>query len=122
MKIKAILIDPEHKRIKEVQIERGLKGLYDILDCSMVEIPVHYDNGDAMYSNEEAWLEVDPKDQIFGFEFPDWDYPILGKSLIVGTDDEGQDINCRSTIDDFKDIIWRDNAYMRHTGIKIGMI
>jgi hypothetical protein len=122
MKIKAILIDPEHKRIREVQIERGLKGLYDILDCQMVEIPIHYPNGDIIYCNEEAWLEVDPKDLLFGFEFPDWDYPILGKSLIVGSDDEGEDVDCRTKSDDLKEIIWRDNAFMRHTGIKIGMI
>jgi hypothetical protein len=31
-----------------------------------------------------------------------WDYPILGNAVILGTDEEGNSVDAKSLIDDFK--------------------
>ena len=118
--MKALLIDPYERTIKEVKHAGDLKSLYELLDCSMVEAPIDYPNGDTLYCDEEGW--VYPREFLAGFMFPDWDYPILGKALIVGSDEDGRDVGCLSDVDDFKNIIWKNHNEMMKHGERIGML
>ena len=118
--MKAILIDPYKKEITIVEYTGELKNLYDLLECATVEAPIRYDNGDIMYCDEEAWIF--PKDTYAGFDFKGWSYAILGKALVVGSGDEGEDVTCISQPEDFKDICWRDDIYMKHMGERMGIL
>ena len=120
--MKAILINPYNNTILEVEHDGNLKSIYKLLDCSMIEAPVHYDNNDTMYCNENAWLEVEVDSILAGFMFPDYSYAILGKALIVGTDDEGNDVECKSNISDFDNIIWKNDNQMRNQGLSMGLL
>lgn len=119
--MKTILIDPIKKTIEMVEHTGGLDSIYGLLECSTFEAPVSYDNGDAMYCDEEAWLNVS-EEKLGGFIFPGWTYPILGKGLVVGSTDEGSDADCKSDITSFQSIIWKDDAQMKKHGRMIGML
>ena len=30
--------------------------------------------------------------------FDDWEYPLVGNAIILGTDDEGESVDCKSTV------------------------
>lgn len=101
--MRAILINPENRSIKEIQIEGGLDSMYKAMDCEVVEAPISFDNEDVLYCDEEGLF----KPQKGGITMKDWCMPILGKMLIVGTDEEGCDVDAVSRIRDVrKSIIW----------------
>lgn len=120
--MKALLIDPYNKEIREVIHDGTLKSIYLLLDCQMIEAPVSYDNNDIMYCNEEAWLRGGQDTILAGFMFPNWSYAILERGLIVGTDEEGNDIDCKSKIEDFNNIIWKDHSEMTNQGILMELL
>lgn len=121
--MRAILIDPETKTVTEVQIDGSLHDIYKVLDCNMIEAPVRYPNGDFMYCDEEYWLTYNPEEAPCGFMFPNWRYAILGKALIVGSDDEGNDVDCVSNPAEFEvNIVWRSPSDMVKQGIRMGMV
>lgn len=120
--MKAILIDPVTRTVTTVEHDGTLDSTYNLLGCSMIESPVRYENGDAMYCDEEAWLNVD-ENPLAGFKYPDYLYGILGKALIVGSNDEGEDDDCKSTVEEIaKDITWLDDAEMRKQGKEMRII
>lgn len=119
--MKAILVDPFNRTIEMVDHKGGLQSIYNLLDCTTFEAPIQYDNGDAMYVDEEAWLNVDDN-KLAGFTFPNIPHVILGKGLIVGTDHEGADVDCKSVPTDFSDVIWKTDPEMRQQGRIIGVL
>lgn len=105
--MRAILINPEDRTVTEIQIEGGLDSMYKAMDCEMVEAPISFDNADTLYCDEEGLF----KHQKGGITMKDWCMPILGKMLIVGTDEEGCDVDAVSKVKDIqKDIIWVNEA------------
>lgn len=98
--MKAILINPETQTISEIQIDGGLESMYKAMDCEMIEAPVNFDNDDTLYCDEEGLF----KPQKGGIIAKDWCMPILGKVLIVGSDDEGNSVDVRGTIETYKDM------------------
>lgn len=120
--MKAILIDPDTQTVAVCEHDGGLESLYKLLDCQSIEAPIQYDNNDIMYCDEESWLHISDSDNLSGFMFPNWRYPILGRGLIVGTDDEGEDVDCNSDPLDFINIMWCNHVTMVKHGISIGML
>ena len=120
--MKALLINSQTRTITEVSYTGKLDDAYRLLNCAMIEAPVSFSNGDTMYCDEEAWLNVSEDDDLHGFMLPGWSYSILGNALIVGTSDEGEDVACKSEVKDFANTIWRDHAYMIRQGEAMGMI
>lgn len=103
--MRAILINPEKKEITEIQIGDDYKEIYKVIDCECFSAPVIYDNNDALYCDDEG-LFVPQKG---GIIMTDWNYPILGKMLILGTDNDGNSTNAKSNIEFFTDnITWLD--------------
>ena len=120
--MKALLIDPVAKTVTEVDYKKGLKSLYKLLECEMVEAPVYFDNGDVLYCDEEAWLKVGDE-PINGFILPGWHSPIIGRGLVVGTDHStGDDMPCMSSIEDVNRTSWCDPIHLRAWGEQIGLI
>jgi len=120
--MKAILIDPFKKEIREVQTDGTLSNIYQLLDCNMIESPVEYDNRDILYCDEEAWLYQKENIPLAGFKKPGWSYPILGKALIIGTDDNGESTDCKSKVLDFFKYQFIENDEMLKFGKLKGII
>lgn len=92
----AILIDPFSNSIKQVETPAvvGLKEMYKLLDCNMIEFcPTRLDNEDALIVDEEGLMK---NDQAF-FKFDGQAY--AGKGLILGTTEDGDLTSCRSDVD-----------------------
>ena len=127
--MRALLIDPTNgqQSIIEIQHDGTLQGIYKAMDCKMIEAPISYPNGDVLYCNEEAWTDYHLQKEedelnMGGFMFPEWSYPILGKSLIVGIGEEGDTVDCKSDPADFRSIAWLDYNRMMAWGMKVGLV
>jgi len=109
--IKGILIDSDKQEVREVYVlDNGdfLGEMHKLIGngCSCIAAPIIYDNEDTLYIDEEGMHN----DAINGFEYPDWAYPLVGNGLIIGADDEGDNVDAKSTIEDIsQNIVWRKN-------------
>ena len=105
MKQKAILINVETKQLTQIIIDKDISSISEAIGngCELFCVPVDYENGDALYADDESLLRLD--DIKGGFIFPNWNFPIINNAIILGTDDEGDSIDCKSTIEEIqKDI------------------
>ena len=104
---KAYLIDPEKKTIEAVELDGDLKSIYKLLDCDMIAAPIEFDNKDTMFVDDEGLF----KEQKGAIKMKDWSYPIVGKVMIIGCDDEGESVDVKTPIEFFqKEIIWVNEA------------
>lgn len=102
--MRAILINPERKTISEIQIGDDYKEIYKVIDCELFTCPITFENGDTMYCDDEGLF----KEQKGGIIMRGWSYPILGKILVLGCDEEtGDSQDAKSTTTFFeKQIMW----------------
>ena len=101
--MKAILINPETQEVKSIQIEKGIDAIYKEMGCSMVGAFGINEQGDSIFYDDEGLF----KEQKGGFMMKDWNYPVVGKCLVMGCDEntgESQDVACHPKY--FKNIIW----------------
>ena len=98
--MKAILIDSKNKVIKEVEIskENTLKDWYKEVNCNMVEIAHYLENTDTVLVNEEGLLH----DEYYFFTYEGAHQPFAGNGLVVGIDDEGNSVDCKTDIQEVK--------------------
>jgi hypothetical protein len=96
--MKAIKIDVRTKKVYEIELEEGLQAIYDNLNCNTFSCPIQYENDDCMYCDDEALLF--PELIEGAFIYPDWSYPIVSNALIIGTDEDGNSVDCKSTIEE----------------------
>jgi len=121
--MKAILIDPDNKTVREVETTGHLNDIYRLLDCHMVECPITYSNGDTIYVNEEAWMEFNEDEPAGGWMFNGFSYSILGKALIVGNNEEGESADVRTPVSVIlNQIHWSSPKYMLTQGIAMGLV
>ena len=105
--MRAILINPEKKEVTEIQIGSDYKEIYKAISCDTFSCPITYDNNDSLYCDDEGLF----KPQKGGVIMEDWVYPILGKMLVLGTDENGESVDAKSDIKFFTDrITWLDEA------------
>ena len=91
---KAILIDVVAKTVTETEIGE-FTDIYTKIGngCSCICSPFDFINGDILYSDDEGLLH----DEVFGcFIIDDWNYPLVGNAIILGTDDEGESVDCKT--------------------------
>lgn len=98
---KALKINVEKQTIESVEIN-DYKDIYAKIGngCQLFEIPLEFENGDGLYCDEESLLRG--QDIKGGFMMPDWRIPIVGNAIILGCDEEGDSISCKSTISEFE--------------------
>lgn len=80
----ALLINPQEKRFEIVTIT-DFQSIYDALKCQLIDHTGHQENGDLIFCDDEGLLKPNVGFRIFG-----QDYPIFGRALLVGTDEEGE--------------------------------
>ena len=102
--MKALFIDPTDETIRFLSYDGDYKSIYRILGCRTFEAVSPFDNGDTLWIDEEGLL----KDSNFAFKIKADDekkFPwqtVLGKALVLGTDAEGESIECKTTLEDLK--------------------
>lgn len=100
--IRAILIDPFTREVKEIQIQTGLKHFYEAIGCSLVEVVRPHPQVDCWIDEEGLFVE----DQAF-FQFEGGDQPLAGRAILCSHDEDGNTTSAPSwlTTRDVKSII-----------------
>jgi hypothetical protein len=99
--MRALLINTDDKTITEVHISEDnfLDDLYSLIQCNMVEAPYYFPNRDTIYIDEEGLFnERDTGFSIKGAT----GFILVGFAVVLGSDDNGGDTDCKSTIEDIK--------------------
>lgn len=97
--MKALKIDVVAQTVTEIELERGIKHIYAAIGngCNLFCVPIEFDNGDSLFADDEALLQENVEG---AFIMDGWDYPIVGNALVIGTNDEGDSADCKSSPDD----------------------
>lgn len=96
---KAILINVEAQTVTETTIGH-YSEIYKAIGngCSLFQCPVEFENGDTLYVDEEGLYH----DHKGCFIMEGWRYPLVGNAIILGSDEEGESVDCQSTIESIK--------------------
>ena len=100
--MRAILIDPFTQTIEEVDYSGDYKDIYSLIECDLfttVYLPNTSD--DTLFVDDEG-LYVE--NQRF-FKIEGYEQPLAGRGLLLGTDEEGESIDCMSTVEEVKAIV-----------------
>ena len=104
--MKVLKIDVKTKTVSEITIGKNLENIYKEIGngCELFCCPIDFDFGDTLYADDESLLRND----IEGcFMLPEWNHPIVGNALIIGTDEEGDSEDVKMTPDFLqKKLIW----------------
>lgn len=89
--MRVIKINVDNFQVEHIDIEGGLQSIYDAIGngCTNIEAPYVLDNH-AFYMDGEILLR--PDDIKGGFEIDGNRF--INSAIIVGTDNEGNDIDC----------------------------
>jgi len=100
--MKAIKINVEKQEVSIIEIGTELQDIYNAIgnDCSCITAPISYENDDVMFCDDESLLR--PSTIKGGFMYPDWNYPIVSNAIILGTDENGNSVDCESTLEEIK--------------------
>ena len=122
--MKAILINTTEKKVTLVDYDGELQSMYKLIGCNTIECPILYPNQDALYCDENGWIDAPDKETLTGYQIENWNYAILGNSLIVGIDDEGDSTNVRNADPKYWEdqIEWKDNDQMAYQGEAMGLL
>ena len=101
---KAIKIDAINKKIYEVEIHNELDDIYNHLDCDLFTCPVSLDNQDTLYVDDEGLL-INLYDYKGSFYFKDFQQPLFGHGLIIGTNNEGDSVDVKSTVEEIEKLV-----------------
>ena len=100
--MKALFIDPMDQTIRTLSYDGDYKSIYKILDCRTFECVYPFNNEDTLFIDEEGLL----KESNFAFNIradnPQFSQTIMGKALVLGTDAEGESVECLTTLEDLK--------------------
>ena len=91
--MKGIFIDVTKRQVTEVEIEKGLQPIYNLLGIDTFEC-VYIDDKETIYVDEEGLFKEDKE----WFFFDGTHQPLRGNGLILSTDDEGESISTNLTL------------------------
>ena len=96
MKKQAIKINVQNQCFEPIEIE-SLQDYYNAIGngCTTFAVPVTFQNRDSIYCDYEGLFH----DNIGAFIMPNFRYPIVGNAVIVGTNEEGDSVDAKSTIE-----------------------
>jgi hypothetical protein len=99
---KAIKINVETKTLEYITLGEDYKEIYTAIGngCGTFCVPINFENGDSMFADDESLLR--PEDIKGGFFMEDWSTPLIGNVILLGTDEEGNSIDCKTTIEELK--------------------
>ena len=96
--MRAILINPMQESVRHISYDGDYRSIYRIIGCTTFEAVYPFDNGDTLWIDEEGLL----KESNYAFNLkadnPKFNQMIMGSALILGTDAEGESIECKSKV------------------------
>ena len=104
----ALKINTADRKVEEIEIN----DFNDIApaignECTMFTIPIIFDNEDTMHADDEGLYH--PFEG--GFMMKDWSYPIVGNVVLLGSDEEGESVDVKTTKEELEAmIIWVDKT------------
>ena len=99
--MQAILINPFDKTIEEVDYSGDWRDISSLLECDIFTTAYFDDTDDSVYVDDEG-LYVE--DQAF-FTIGDYPQPLAGRGLILGCNDEGDSVDCETTLEEAKAMV-----------------
>jgi len=106
--MRGILIDPWTKTVEEVDIDKGLDGIYKATDCTCITAPIILENQDTFFLDDEGLFKKNAMWQCDGHRGYTFDF--VGKALVLGSDREGDSVDAKSSIEDIaKRVTFSDN-------------
>lgn len=97
--MQAYFIDAAARTVNQIETAGGLAEMYRLIGCELVQAVKIGNEGDALYVDEEGLLK--PQAHLFHL----MGHNIAGNGLIVGTDDEGNDVDARMNLDTIRNAI-----------------
>jgi len=101
---KAYLIDVNAETVTLVNVDKVnghcLTSIYKFLDCSCMTVATQYDNGDAIFVNDEGLLTQNEESKFFEVEGAH--QPFIGNGLLMGSDEEGDTQDIKTDFEEFK--------------------
>jgi hypothetical protein len=107
---KALKIDVVNQTVTNITIDE-ISDIYKEIGnhCNLFCCPVEFENGDTLFADDESLL----RQNVEGcFLMHNWSYAIVGNAIILGTDEDGESVDCKSSLMDvYKEIIWGDKNF-----------
>lgn len=91
-KIKAVIIDPILRIVKEAEIEDNLDGLQGGVGGHNIETALYIDDSNVMFVDSEGLFRPDQQFFVYGEQFP-----LAGQAVVVGTGKDGETIGTTLT-------------------------
>lgn len=92
MKITGLLIDSEKRTVTNVEFEHSISEIHKLIKCDTFDVPFYFENKYALFVDDEGLL----KDPQHFFLIPELGRPIAGNGLILGTDEDGESVSCKT--------------------------
>lgn len=107
--MKGYLIDPQEKTITEVDVDMsdGLKAVYKLLDCRLVEAVYLNEAQDCVFVNEEGLMDgtIDTYG-MFLVTGTARSVPLAGRGVVLGFDpDQGASADVQASIDSIRAMV-----------------
>ena len=110
--MKAILIDPKHERVMQIDYSGDYRHIYEHLSFinsfgnshkvrtfDIVRTPT---GGDGIYVDDEGLYAPAEDKHWYNIKYNDQDMMLVNRSLVIGCDDEGNSKDCVSTVEDIR--------------------
>ena len=99
--IKAVFVNAGKRVVEDVEIERGLQPMYDMIGCRLVEL-VRLSDDDDLFVDEEGLLSIEPTSPMFRIG----DATLAGNGIILGGNNEtGESCDVHRTADHYRPLI-----------------
>ena len=119
--MKAILINPKLRKIKEVEYSGNYQDIQKLTECSTLTAIYPFDNEDTIYLDDEGLLKE--SNYCFTFKYDNgYVQPLMGNALIIGANEEGESISYKTPITEIKNrIVFKGHQeiIMASDGIKL---
>lgn len=91
----AIKINVKTKTVEFIEIKKNsLHDMYNQLECSLIDCPIIFKNNDSLYVDDEGMFAY----PIGGFKIEGYNQVFFGHGLILGTSDEGESEDVKSSL------------------------
>lgn len=99
---KAFKINVENRKIEEITISSFTDISKEIGNgCGLITAPIIFDNEDTIYVDDEGMFN----DYGGGFMMEDWAYPLVGNGVLLGSNEEGDSVDVKTTKEELEKMI-----------------
>jgi hypothetical protein len=93
--IQAFFINAKEQTVTQMEIKQDLQTYYDLIGCRVVD-GIYLDADNFCYVDDEGLL----KEQEGYFTLANFPRPFAGNGIIVGTDEEGNDVSSKLVLEE----------------------